>query len=69
MFWVQGLDFIQLQLGVNRSHNDKLMPTGSFRTAVKEVKRRVEMEGVVGFGVWGVGVFARELRCDPHRRN
>ena len=33
-----------MQLGVNRSYNDKLLPSGSFRTTIKEVKRRVEIE-------------------------
>ena len=83
----EGLDFIQLQLGVNRSHNDKLLPSGlffvvhlkvpgfavhfvvhaaryfnridkitlvpagSFRTAVKEVKRRLEHAEQYGSGI------------------
>ena len=40
----QGLDFINVQLAVNRSQTDKLLPTGSFRTATKEIKRRIEQQ-------------------------
>mmetsp|Transcript_3280 Transcript_3280/g.8250 ORF Transcript_3280/g.8250 Transcript_3280/m.8250 type:complete len:443 (+) Transcript_3280:157-1485(+) len=40
----EGLDFIQLQLGVNRSNSEKFLPEGTFKAAVKEVKARLDVE-------------------------
>lgn len=40
----EGLDFVQLQLGVNRSHSDKFLPEGGFRVSFKEIKTRLEVK-------------------------
>ena len=40
----EGLDFVQLQLGVNRSNSEKFLPEGGFRVAYKEIKARLESE-------------------------
>ena len=33
----EGLDFVQLQLGISRSNSEKLLPVGQFRSCVREV--------------------------------
>uniref|UniRef100_A0A7S0VNS7 IQCH-like ATP-grasp domain-containing protein n=1 Tax=Hemiselmis tepida TaxID=464990 RepID=A0A7S0VNS7_9CRYP len=38
----EGLDFIQLQLGVSRSVSDKFLPEGHFKTSLKEIKGRLD---------------------------
>ena len=42
-----GLDFVQLQLGISRSNSEKLLPVGSFRSCVREVRRRIEHDAAL----------------------
>jgi len=38
---------VQLQLGISRSNSEKLLPVGSFRSCVREVRRRIEHDAAL----------------------
>mmetsp|Transcript_30 Transcript_30/g.78 ORF Transcript_30/g.78 Transcript_30/m.78 type:complete len:1089 (+) Transcript_30:71-3337(+) len=39
---LEALDFIQLQLGINKGHSERFLPAGTFKDAVVEVKKQLE---------------------------
>jgi len=62
----EGLDFVQLQLGISRSNSEKLLPVGQFRSCVREVRKHIEAENVRASAVDAIR--EQEAQQEMHRQ-